>query len=70
MVVGGVVRGAVERLPLRFRGAFLLLLAITVIDFLVPDMIPFVDEIVLALLTLLFGLWRDRRPPKPPAAAT
>ena len=66
MWAGGVVRRIVERLPMRFRGAFLLLLAITLIDFLVPDVIPFVDEIVLALLTILFGLWRDRRAVKPP----
>lgn len=57
----GLVRRIVERLPMRFRGIFLLLLAITLIDFLVPDVIPFVDEIVLALLTTLFGLWKDRR---------
>ncbi len=68
MVIGGVVRRIVERLPMRYRGAFLLLLAITLIDFLLPDVIPFVDEIVLALLTVLFGLWRDRRAAKPPRA--
>ena len=71
MWVGGIVRRIVERLPMRFRGTFLLLLAITLIDFMVPDVIPFVDEIVLALLTILFGLWRDRRDvPRQPASLT
>ena len=61
MFVRGAVRRVVERFHLRFPGVFLLLLAITLIDFLVPDFIPFVDEVVLALLTILFGLWKDRR---------
>jgi uncharacterized protein DUF6116 len=61
MAVQGAVRRVVERLHLRFPGVFLLLLTITLIDFFVPDFIPFVDEIVLALLTVLFGLWKDRR---------
>jgi hypothetical protein len=47
--------------PLQFRTAFFLLLAITIADFLVPDVIPFVDEVVLALVTMILGLWRDRR---------
>ena len=73
----GPPRGAVERLlgrlNLRFPGLFLLLLLVTAADFVVPDVIPFADEIVLALLTALFGLWkskrRDRREPAggPPA---
>ncbi|HQP88848.1 MAG TPA: hypothetical protein PLL76_21545, partial [Thermoanaerobaculia bacterium] len=47
-------------------------------DLVIPDFIPFVDEIILALLTMLFGLWKDRRstivtratgvPPLPPPA--
>ena len=32
-----------------------------VADLLVPDPIPFVDEIMLALLTFLVGTWRTRR---------
>jgi hypothetical protein len=31
----------------------------------IPDIIPFADEIVLAVLTAIFGLWKDRREPKP-----
>lgn len=53
------------KLNLRFPGLFALLLVLTVADLLVPDPIPFLDEIVLALLTALFGLWKDRRRPAP-----
>ena len=52
-----------QRLGLRFPALFVILLTVTVADLIVPDIIPFVDEIVLAALTALFGLWRDRRAP-------
>lgn len=32
-----------------------------VVDLLVPDMLPFVDEIVLGVLTILLGRWRLSR---------
>ena len=51
------------RLNLRFPMLFLLLAAVTAADLVVPDILPFVDEIVLALLTAIFGLWRNRRAP-------
>ncbi|MGB5437221.1 MAG: DUF6116 family protein [Maribacter sp.] len=43
---------------LRFRQLFLLTAALFMIDLLVPDMLPFVDEILLGLLTLLFASLR------------
>ena len=49
------------RLNLRFPVLFLLLAAVTAADLVVPDILPFVDEIFLALLTAIFGLWKDRR---------
>jgi hypothetical protein len=57
----------VSRLNLRFPTLFLLFAGLTLADLLIPDVIPFADEIGLALLTLLFGLWKDRRktPPAP-----
>lgn len=66
-----LVGGALARLNLRFPGIFALLLVVTVADILIPDFVPFVDEIVLALLTALFGLWRNRRaaPGSPPPEA-
>jgi hypothetical protein len=50
-----------KRLNLRFPGLFAILALLTVADVLVPDFIPFVDEIGLALLTMLFASWKDRR---------
>lgn len=55
------------RLNLRFPVLFLLLAAVTAADLVVPDILPFVDEIFLALLTAIFGLWRNRRAKAPQA---
>ncbi len=43
---------------LRFRQLFLLSATLFVIDLLIPDILPFVDEILLGLLTLLFASLR------------
>jgi hypothetical protein len=51
-----------ERFNLRFPTLVLILGLLTLIDFLIPDFIPFIDEIALALLTVLFGMWKKRRP--------
>lgn len=53
---------------LRFPQLFVLLAIIFLVDLFVPDLLPFVDEAVLGLLTLMTGMWRDRREPpdKPP----
>jgi hypothetical protein len=45
---------------LRFPWLFALTALLLVVDLLVPDPVPLLDEIVLALLTLLFGMWRRR----------
>lgn len=48
---------------------FLLFGCLFCLDMVVPDPIPFVDEILLALLTLLTAGWQIRNtvsPPKPP----
>ena len=55
-----------ERLGLRFPALFFLFAALTVADLIVPDAIPLIDEILLALVTLLLGLLRERAP-KPPS---
>jgi hypothetical protein len=52
-----------SRLHLRFPALFVLFLALTVIDLIVPDFVPFVDELGLALLTAIFALWKRRREP-------
>ncbi len=56
-------RGIIERFfsRLRFPQAFGLLLALFAVDFLLPDPIPFIDEIIIGLLAILLGLWKERR---------
>lgn len=58
-------RGVIQRLlggmNLRFPGLFALLATVFVLDVFIPDFIPFVDEIILAILTMIFGLWKERR---------
>lgn len=50
-----------QRLNLRFPSLFVLFALLTLADLVIPDVIPLADEIGLALLTLLLGLWKDRR---------
>lgn len=60
-------RGPVQELVgslvgrLKYPWVFTLLVVLFVVDLLVPDPIPFIDELMLALLTLLVGSWRTRR---------
>ncbi|HZI63994.1 MAG TPA: DUF6116 family protein [Thermoanaerobaculia bacterium] len=46
---------------LRFPTLFKLAAFLFVADLFVPDLIPFADEILLGVLTLLLGSWRDRQ---------
>jgi uncharacterized membrane protein YccC len=65
-----VIGGLVNRFAagLRFPTLFGLVAALFVIDLLLPDLVPFIDEILLALGTLLLGSLRKRRaPPLEPA---
>ncbi len=48
---------------LRFPGLFVLFAALFLVDLVVPDLVPFVDEIGFGILTALFGLWKRRRAP-------
>jgi hypothetical protein len=48
---------------LRFPTLFALAAGLFLVDLVVPDLIPFVDEALLALLTVLIGSLRRRRPP-------
>ena len=72
-VVGPAVRaGLFGRFlgRLRFPQLFVVFLVLLGIDVVVPDLIPFADELGLALITLLLGAWKGRRggSPEPPAA--
>lgn len=59
---GGVSAGFVRRFAarLRYPQLFFLLAALFLIDLVVPDVIPFADEILLGLATLLVGKLRNR----------
>jgi hypothetical protein len=48
---------------LRFPQLFLLALGLFVVDVLVPDFIPFADEIILGLVTLIAASVRKETPP-------
>jgi hypothetical protein len=50
---------------LKFPTLFKLTLAIFILDLLVPDLIPFVDEILMGLTALILANWK-----KPAEAAT
>lgn len=67
-IPGNIVERAASRL--KFPQAFALLCALFFFDVLFPDFVPFVDEILLGLATVVFGLWRERVPtPGAPAPA-
>ena len=53
---------------LRFPQLFLLTAGLFLLDLLIPDLIPFVDELLLGLLTVLLGMWQQKTQPeaKPP----
>ncbi len=55
--------GLIERFAgeLRFPQLFWLTAVLFVLDLLVPDLIPFADEILLGLATLLLGNWKKRK---------
>ncbi len=46
---------------LRFPQLFVLIAALFLADLIVPDAIPFVDEILLGLATLVLGSWKQNR---------
>ncbi len=47
---------------LRFRALFLITLSIFLVDLVIPDLIPFVDEILLGAATLMLAQWKRREP--------
>jgi Family of unknown function (DUF6116) len=60
-MIGGLV--TLFASGLRYPTLFGLVAALFAIDLIVPDLIPFIDEILLALGTLLLGSLRRRRAP-------
>jgi hypothetical protein len=60
-VLFGPLLGYAERL--RFPRLLAFTAALFLVDVFVPDLIPFADEILLALVTLVLGRWKKREPP-------
>lgn len=48
---------------LRYPTLFKLVAALFIVDVVVPDFIPFADEILLGLGTLLLANWKQRKSP-------
>jgi hypothetical protein len=52
---------------LRHPTLFKLMAALFLIDMVVPDLVPLIDELMLGLGTLWLASWKQRKEPKPPA---
>lgn len=46
---------------LRFRNLFFMVISLFFIDLLLPDFIPFIDEIILGLLAIILANWKKER---------
>lgn len=67
-----IVAAVLARLRgLRFPVLAALAAGLFLLTLVVPDPLPFVDELLLGLLALLFANWRrsDGAPPQPPGRA-
>jgi hypothetical protein len=54
---------------LRFPQLFTLAAVLFIVDLFIPDLIPFMDEIMLGIVAIVLGSWekkRERPGPKPP----
>ena len=57
-IVGALVGWASR---LRFPVLFVIVALLFLVDLVIPDLLPFADELLLAMLMVLFGTWRDKR---------
>ncbi len=57
----GPILGYASRL--RFPTLFLVIATLFVFDLIIPDFIPFLDEILLGLGTVLLASWKNRKAP-------
>jgi hypothetical protein len=46
---------------LKFGNLFLIITGLFVVDLLVPDFIPIIDEIILGLLAIILANWKKER---------
>ncbi len=54
----GLIRRFLSRL--KFPQLFLVLVALFAVDMITPDPILLLDEAILGVLAVMFGLWRNR----------
>jgi hypothetical protein len=59
--IGGLIGYLTSRL--RYPQLFLLTAALFGLDLIIPDLVPFVDEILLGLMTVLLGSLQTRSEP-------
>lgn len=57
----GPLMGFASRL--KFPTLFFITLALWLVNMVIPDPIPLVDEIVMGLLTLMLATWKKRKEP-------
>ena len=55
---------------LRFPTLFLITLSLFIIDVLIPDFVPFADELLLGLGALIISRWKKSPAPRPPIDVT
>ena len=48
---------------LRFPALFAITAVLFILDFFIPDVIPFIDAIMLAVSAALLGRWKKRKEP-------
>ena len=63
------VTETLRRMARRFKSSTLLTVvaSLFVLDVFIPDVLPFVDEVILGILTILIARWQSRRAEPPPA---
>ena len=59
MAQDGLIRHFASRLS--FPKLFFVLAGLFILDFFVADPFPFVDEIILGILAVMVGMWREKR---------
>ncbi|MGH8079203.1 MAG: DUF6116 family protein [Lysobacter sp.] len=52
---------------LSYPRLFMVAASLFVVDLLIPDFVPFIDEILLGLGTLLLANFKSRKEPQPPS---
>ena len=58
MMVNGILRFLAR---LKFPQLFVIVLVLFLMDLVVPDLVPLVDELILGVSTLLLASWRKTR---------